>query len=46
MPRAIYLPAYLQVCECAEALGSGVAELIVACYLVGLMGSLMKNISG
>ena len=27
MPRAIYLPAYLQVCECAEALGSGVAEL-------------------
>ena len=27
MPRTIYLPAYLQVCECAEALGSGVAEL-------------------
>ena len=23
----IYLPAYLQACECAEALGSGVAEL-------------------
>ena len=32
MPSTIYLSAYLQVCECAEALGSGVAEL--SCLLL------------